>query len=68
MSGGRRRWTPSGLAWMGLIALPPFLILVLIVMLFVWQARRGEVVPKWRKTKTDAGAVVGTTNGPVPGR
>jgi len=39
----------SGKAWVVLLSIPPLVILAGVVALFVWQARHGEVTPKWRK-------------------
>jgi flagellar basal body-associated protein FliL len=39
----------SGIAWFILLLLPPLVILVALIALFVWQGKKGGIQPKWRK-------------------
>lgn len=44
--GGSKRWTGTG--WVALIAVPPLIIVVGLVVFFGWQVRKGTITPKWK--------------------
>ncbi len=58
MSGeGPKRRTGTG--WLALIAIPPLVVVVGLVVFFVWQVRQGKVSPKWKPKTTVTNQVSG---------
>lgn len=60
---GEPRISRGGCGWLALIALPPAVIALGLVGLFVWEGSRGAVTPKWRKPAA-TNAVEAITNQP----
>ena len=63
----------AGIAWLVLIATPPTIILVGVVVMFASHVREGTISPKWRKPAVvapgvagGAGAANASTNPPAP--
>ncbi len=65
----RKRMGPTGIAWLVLIATPPTLILVGMVVMFASHISQGTISPKWRKPAVAAPAAsvaaTAATNPPV---